>query len=299
MPRIAYVNGRYVAHREAAVHVEDRGLQFADAVYEVCEVRGGRLIDEHRHMARLDRSLGELRIRPPMTSAALGVVLREVVRRNRVIEGIVYLQVTRGVAPRDHGFPAAAVRPGVIVTARAMPLAPRDARAKRGVSVITVADNRWQRVDIKTTGLLPNVLAKEKARAASAFEAWFVDEDGYVTEGTSTNAWIVTTDGAVVTAPTDRGILSGITRAVLLDVLRRRDLRLEERRFALAEARGAREAFLTSATTAVTPIVRIDGRAVADGRPGRVASELRQALREAAEVAPAWSGPRNPGRSDI
>lgn len=298
MPRIAYVNGRYVPHREAAVHVEDRGYQFADAVYEVCEVRGGRLVDERRHMARLARSLGELRIRAPMTAAALGVVFREVVRRNRVAEGIVYLQVTRGVAPRDHAFPAGEVRPCVVVTARTMRLEPREERAEQGVAVITVPDNRWARVDIKTTSLLPNVLAKQKAREAGAFEAWFVDSDGYVTEGTSTNAWIVTAGGALATRPADHGILSGITRAVLLDLVARRGLRLEERRFSLAEAREAREAFLTSATTAVTPIVRIDGRAVGEGRPGPIARELRRLIHEAMAIAPAWSSPAGSDKSD-
>ncbi|HEY5082743.1 MAG TPA: D-amino-acid transaminase [Bauldia sp.] len=291
MLRVAYVNGRYVPHAQAAVHVEDRGYQLGDGVYEVCEVSGGRLVDERRHIARLDRSLAELRVRWPMTPAALGVVLREVVRRNRVVDGLVYLQVTRGVAPRDHAFPVAAVSPALVVTAKSIPIASRDARAAEGVAVITVPDNRWARVDIKTIALLPNVLAKQMAHEAGAFEAWFVDREGFVTEGASTNAWIVSADGGLVTRPAETGILRGVTRTVLLDVAAGEGLRLEERRFSVAEALAAREAFLTSATTAVTPIVRIDGKNVGNGRPGPLANRLRPALRAAAETAPAWSSP--------
>ena len=289
MSRIAYVNGRYVPHGQAAVHVEDRGYQFGDGAYEVCEVLGGRLIDEQRHMTRLGRSLRALGIRWPMTPSALGVVLREVVRRNIVAEGIVYLQITRGVAPRDHAFPVPGVAPALVVTARTLALAPRDERAARGVNVVTVPDNRWERVDIKSIALLPNVLAKQHAREAGAFEAWFVDEDGFVTEGSSTNAWIVTANGALVTRPAESGILRGITRSVLVDHAGRERLRLEERRFSVAEALGAREAFLTSATANVTPIIKIDGKKVGNGRPGPIAAALRAAFRNAAETAPAWS----------
>ena len=291
MPRIAYVNGRYVAHGAASVHVEDRGYQLADGVYEVCAVSDGRLLDERRHMERLGRSLGELRIRWPMTPAALGVVLREVVRRNRLGEGLVYLQVTRGVAPRDHAFPAPAVAPGIVVTARAMPVEPRDRRAGEGVAVITIPDNRWARVDIKSISLLPNVLAKQAAREAGAFDAWFVDGKGFVTEGASTNAWIVTAKGAIVTRPADHGILRGITRSILVDLAGRDRLRLEERPFSVKEAISAREAFLTSATAAVTPIVKIDGHAVGNGRPGPFASGLRKAIAVAFERSGIHSTP--------
>ena len=278
MPRIAYVNGRYVRHSLAGVHVGDRGDQLADGVYEVCEIRGGPPIDEERHMARLDRSLGELSIRWPMDKAALGVVMREVVRRNRISDGIVYVQVTRGVAPRDHAFPNPEVRPSLVVTARSMAVDVRDERARRGVTVITTPDNRWGRVDIKSVALLPNVLAKQKGRAAGAFETWFVDGQGLVTEGTSTNAWIVTGDGRLVTRQTDHGILAGITRAVLLDLIAREGLAFDERAFSVAEALAAKEAFLTSATTAVTPVVQIDGNKVGNGRPGRLAQRLRRAF---------------------
>lgn len=285
MSRIAYVNGRYVPHRDASIHVEDRGFQFADGVYEVCEVRAGRLIDERRHLDRLDRSLSELRITPPMTRAALSVVLRETVRRNRVRDGIVYLQVTRGIARRDHGFPDKPIPASVIVTSRSADPAKRDKAAEAGVSIITVPDNRWDRVDIKTVGLLPNVLAKQAAKEAGAKEAWFVDASGHVTEGSSTNAWIVTADGTVVTRPAEHGILRGITRTVILDILAAAGLKLEERAFTLTEARAAREAFFTSASNIVVPVVKLDGALVGDGKPGPVVRRLREEFYSFAEAS--------------
>ena len=284
MSRIAYVNGRYLPHQDASVHVEDRGYQFADGVYEVCEVRGGRLVDERRHMDRLERSLKELRIAMPMPRNALGVVLRETVARNRVRDGLVYLQVTRGVARRDHAFPAPGTQPSIVVTARNMDFDKREAIAAEGIPVISVPDNRWDRVDIKSVGLLPNVLAKQAAREAGAKEAWFVDAKGYVTEGSSTNAWIVTRDGAVVTRQADHGILRGITRTVVLDVLADHGLKLEERPFTLEEAFAAREAFITSATQYVTPVVRVDGRPIGNGAPGLIASALRRDYHGRAEI---------------
>ena len=245
MSRIAYVNGRYMPRGEAAVHIEDRGYQFSDGVYEVCEVRGGRMIDERRHMARLRRSLDELRIALPMSPAALGVVMRETVRRNRVRNGIVYLQVTRGVARRDHAFPPPGTPPSIVVTARSFDPAGQRATAAEGIAVITVPDDRWERVDIKSISLLPNVLAKQAAREQGAKEAWFVDRDGRVTEGSSSNAWIVTMDGKVVTRPADNGILRGITRSVLIDVIKAQGLDFEERPFTVEEAyarpRGVRD----------------------------------------------------------
>jgi len=283
MSRIAYVNGRYLPHRGAMVHVEDRGYQFSDGVYEVCEVRGGRLVDARRHLARLTRSLAELRIRMPMPLAALGIVLREVVARNRVGYGIVYLQVTRGVARRDHAFPAPEVRPSVVVTARSLNAARNEALAAQGIAVVSVPDNRWGRVDIKSIGLLSNVLARQAALDQGARDAWFVDKDGAVTEGASTNAWIVTQAGAVVTRPADHAILRGITRTVLFDVIKAQGFRLEERAFTLAEAYTAREAFVTAASQIVLPVVRIDGRPIGEGRPGPVATALRREFHKYAE----------------
>ncbi len=276
MSRIAYVNGRYLPLAHACVNIEDRGYQFSDGVYEVCEVRGGRLIDERRHMARLGFSLSELRIDMPMSTAALSAVLHEVVRRNRVRWGIVYLQISRGVARRDHAFPAADTAPSLVVTARNMDFVAAETMAENGVAVISVPENRWARVDIKSVSLLPNVLAKQAAREQGAREAWFVDTEGRVTEGSSSNAWIVTRDGKVVTRQADHGILKGITRAVVIETIAAQGLKLEERAFTLAEAQEAREAFITSASQIVLPVVKIDGRPVGNGAPGLVASALRR-----------------------
>jgi D-alanine transaminase len=287
MSRIAYVNGRYRPFRDAKVHIEDRGYQFADAVYEVCEVREGRLIDERRHLDRLERSLAALRIRMPMARAALGVVLREVVARNRIGYGTLYLQIGRGVARRDPAFPVLEVEPSVVVTARPLDHKRIERLAAAGIAVVSVPDNRWGRVDIKTVGLLPNVLARQTAIDQGAREAWFVDKAGLVTEGASANAWIVTADGKLVTRHADHAILRGITRTVVLSAvkgLKDHGLSIEERPFSLDEAYAAREAFVTSATQLVMPVVRIDGRPIGDGKPGPVATALRHEYGHYAEA---------------
>lgn len=284
MSRIAYVAGQYVPHRQAAVHIEDRGYQFADGVYEVIAVVGGRLVDEELHLERLHRSLGELRIAPPVGDAALKIVIREVVRRNGVETGIVYLQVTRGTAPREHAFPKAA-KPALVVTSRRT--RPPDPRlGNDGIAVITIPDIRWQRCDIKSVALVANVLGKQQAREAGAYEAWQVDSDGRVTEGTSTNAWIVTEDGAVVTRAADHAILNGVTRLAVFDIIAREGYRLVERSFTVEEARAAREAFLTSTTADLLPVVRIDGAPVADATPGPLSQKLRAAYLAHAGAAP-------------
>ncbi len=289
MSRIAYVNGRYLPHRHAAIHIEDRGFQFADAVYEVCEIKDGLLVDEARHLERLSRSLSELRIAEPRNMTALGTILREVVRRNRVRNGIVYLQVTRGVAPRNHAFPSPAVQPGLVVTARSIDPEEGIKRARAGIAVVTTADNRWERVDIKSVGLLPNVLAKQKAREAGAFEAWFVDEKGYVTEGSSTNAWILTAEGVLVTRPADRGILRGITRVVVLEMAAIEGIPVEERPFTLADVLSAKEAFITASSTLVMPVVKLDGQPIGDGAPGPVATKLRAMFHRQARYGAPWA----------
>jgi D-alanine transaminase len=284
MSRVAYVNGRYLPMRDAVIHVEDRGYQFADGVYEVCEVRGGRLIDERRHLDRLERSLGELRIRMPLSRAALGVILREVVARNRVSYGIVYLQITRGVAKRDHAFPAGAIAPGLVVTARRLDKTRNEALAAKGIAVISMPDNRWGRVDIKTVGLLPNVLARQAAIDQGARDAWFVDSAGLVTEASSANAWIVTAAGKLVTRHADHAILRGITRSVVLDVVKEQSIAVEERAFTLDEAYQAREAFISSASQIVLPVISINGRAIGNGKPGPVAAALREVFHRYAEA---------------
>jgi D-alanine transaminase len=276
MGRVAYVNGRFVRHADAAVHIEERGLQFADAVYEVWAVFDGRLADSAGHFARLARSLAELRIAAPMSDAALAIVLRETLRRNRIVDGQVYLQVGRGAARRDHAFPDPPAAPSVIVTAKPVDLAASEARAAKGVAVVTLPESRWGRCDIKTVGLLPNVLAKQAAKEAGAAEAWFVDDAGLVTEGASSNAWIVDDRGALRTREVEANILRGVTRAAVLRLGREMNLAVEERPFTVAEAQSAREAFITGAGTLVLPVTRIDGRPVGDGAPGPVAKRLRE-----------------------
>ncbi len=283
MSRIAYVNGRYLPRSDAKVSIEDRGLQFADGVYEVCEVREGLLVDERRHMARLARSLEELRIAAPMTPAALAIVMRETIRRNRVADGIVYVQVTRGAAKRDFPFPPAATKPTVIVTARSNDIARLDQLAREGVAVVTMPDIRWGRVDIKSVALLPNVLAKQAARERGAREAWLVDTEGRVTEGASSNAWIVAKDGTLITRPLGPDILPGVTRSVVIAVIEAQGLAFEERAFTVEEAYGAREAFITSASQTVLPVTSINGRPIGNGAPGLIVTGLRRDYRRHAE----------------
>ena len=281
MSRIAYVNGRYQPHRTAAVHIEDRGYQFADGIYEVVPVQRGKLIDEDLHLDRLEFSLGELEIAAPMERRALKQVLREVLRRNGIERGILYMQVTRGVAPRDHKFPAMA-RPALVITCKRLKPVPAK-YLEEGVGVITLPDLRWKRCDIKTIALLPNVLGKQRATEEGAYEAWQIDPDGNVTEGTSTNAWIVTTDKKIVTRPLGHEILPGVTRRALLELLQTTDFTLEERSFALSEALAAAEAFLTSSSVFLLPITRIDGEKIGDGKPGDFSKRLRQLYLDHAE----------------
>jgi len=225
-----------------------------------------------------------LRIRMPLSRAALGVILREVVARNRVSYGIVYLQITRGVAKRDHAFPAGAIAPSLVVTARRLDKTRNEALAAKGIAVISVPENRWGRVDIKTVGLLPNVLARQAAIDQGARDAWFVDKAGFVTEASSANAWIVTDTGKLVTRHADHAILHGITRSVVLDAVKEQNVAVEQRAFTLDEAYKAREAFITSASQIVLPVVSINGRAIGDGKPGPVAAALREVFHHYAEA---------------
>ncbi len=272
MSRIAYVNGRYLAHRAARVQIEDRGFQFADGCYEVVAIRNGVFIDSGLHLQRLRRSLAALRIAFPMGDAALRVVMTEIARRNLVREGFVYLQITRGVAARDFAFPGKA-RPTLVMTARSKQLV--DPKLiESGIKVITIPDQRWSRPDIKSVSLLPNALGKEQAKQAGAFEAWQTDHDGNVTEGTSSNAWIVTKSGEVVTRQADHAILNGVTRQGLLQALAAAGLRVSERPFSVAEAKGAAEAFLTSSTNFVLPVVAIDETPIGNGHPGSAVERI-------------------------
>jgi D-alanine transaminase len=274
MSRIAYVNGRYCDQRHAAVNIEDRGYQFGDGVYEVVHLHAGRFIDAERHLDRLERSLGEIRLPMPMSRPALRHVLAEVAQRNRVTEGLLYMQVTRGVARREHAFPARPVPPALVVTIRRIPPYPADVD-RWAAACITHPDLRWARRDIKTINLLPNCLARQAAREAGATEAILYDEaTGMVTEGAATSFWIVDEHGAIRTRHLDHAILPGCTRGALMAELAAAGIAFDEHGFSVGEMRRAREAFLTSATSFVKPITAIDGAPVGDGRVGPVTRRL-------------------------
>lgn len=281
MPHVAYVNGQYVPHADAYIHIEDRGYQFADGIYEVCVVVNGRYWDMEGHLARMTRSLNELQMPAPMGMPALKVVMGEVVRRNRLKNALVYMQVTRGVAPRNHAFPSQETPPALVITARRFDFNLSDAKAAKGVAVISQPDIRWGRVDIKTVGLLPNALAKNAAAKAGAYEAMLV-RDGVVTECSASNAWIVDASGAIITHPKGNSILGGITRQTAIACAEELQIKVIERPFTLDEALAAPEAFLTSATSFVMPIVSIDGRRIGSGAPGPVARRLREAYKSRA-----------------
>lgn len=288
MNRFVYVNGQYLPYHEAFVHVEDRGFQFADAVYEVFEVRDRCYVDYEAHITRFERSMRELQMPTPMSRAALGIVISETVRRNRITSGMVYLQVTRGTAPRDFYFPEEKddVEPTLVCIARAMSAQAREKKAQRGIAVITTPDLRWARCDIKTVMLLPACLAKSEARKQGATEAWYVDSDGYVTEGGSSNAWLVTTNGKLVTRDADHAILAGITRETASRAIAALGLELEVRRFHVNEVYDAREAFVTAASSQVLPVVRVDGRQIGDGTPGSTTKKLRETFYSASKIKP-------------
>lgn len=275
MSRVAYVNGRYLRHAEAQVHVEDRGYQFSDGVYEVILIKNGKMIDEEQHLERLKKSLSSLEINPPMKRAPMRHVMKELIKRNKFRNGIVYIQITRGVAAREHSFPKYS-KPALVMTARRIATKTSD-EIEAGVKVITIDDIRWKRCDIKSTSLLPNVLGKQTARRQGAYEAWMVDASGFVTEGTSTNAWIVTTDGKLITAELGSNILSGITRDTFIKIIHELNYKLEERQFSVEEAKNAREAFFTSSTSFLTPVSEIDGVVIGNGRAGSVSMELIKA----------------------
>lgn len=273
MSRIVYVNGSFVPEADAKISVFDRAFLFADGVYEVTAVIGGRTVDLDAHLARLDRSLAELHIAPPLTDAELRRLHDELIARNGVDEGIVYLQITRGVADRDFAYPEDASAT-VVAFMQARPLVDNP-YAVSGVKVITIPDIRWKRRDIKSTSLLGQTMGKQEAKLRGAYEAWMV-EDGVVTEGTSSTAFILDAGGHLRTQPLGHHILPGVTRRAVLRLAEARNLTIEERPFTVAEALEAREAFLTAASAFVLPVVEIDGVPIGDGRPGPIASDFRR-----------------------
>ena len=275
MEPIAYVNGAFVPLSEAKVSILDRGFLFADGIYEVAAVLDGKLVDSASHLARLERSVGEIGLALPESLARIEELQKELVARNQLDQGMVYLQVTRGADKgRDFPFPKGDVRPTLVmfVTAKTIVDAPS---AKAGIAVITVPDIRWERRDIKSVAVLAQVLAKQAAAAAGASEAWMV-EDGHVTEGGSSTAFILTRDDVIVTRPNSNAILPGCTRKAVVKLAEERQLKVEERLFTVAEALAAKEAFITSASSFVQPVVSIDGKPVGDGKVGPVATRLRE-----------------------
>ncbi|MBM08345.1 MAG: D-amino acid aminotransferase [Magnetovibrio sp.] len=272
MARIAYVNGRYLPHRQAMVHIEDRGYQFADGVYEVIAIHKGRFLGEKGHMDRLEHSLNELSITAPLARKPMMHILREVVRKNRVYHGLVYMQITRGVAARDHPFPAKCVSSMVVTAVKRPPIDKKQLLA--GISVISTPDLRWKRRDIKSISLLPNVLGKQKAIDEGSQEAWLFDEDGYVTEGTATNAWIVTKESELITRDISENILNGITRLAIIEAAKEKNIPVIERRFTIAEARKAREAFISSSNAHVKAVTCIDNEIIGEGQAGELTVRL-------------------------
>ena len=272
MSRIAYVNGLYLSHLEAAVHIDDRGFQFSDGVYEVISVNSGKLVDLDLHLHRLEYSLNQLNIDMPISGGSLVIVINEVLRRNHVKSGIIYLQITRGQAQRNHSYPKG-LKPTLVITARHFSLSPKTLREK-GVSVITTTDLRWKRCDIKSISLLPNILAKQLAVENNAFEAWLVNEEGVITEGSSSNAWILGDNNNLITHKLDQSILSGVTRTTIINLCNRLNIKVDESTFTVDDAKKSREAFVTSSTAFILPVVSIDGSLIGDGKPGPVFQKL-------------------------
>ena len=272
MSRVSYVNGRYYPHKEVNVHVEDRGYQFADGVYEVILVKNRLLVDEIPHFDRLERSLEAIEIACPMKRQALKMVLEEVIDRNKFKDGLVYIQITRGVARRDHGFPKTS-KPTLVITARPLKIADKSTENK-GAKVITLPDIRWKRCDIKSVSLLPNVLGKQAARTAGAQEAWQYDEEGFITEGTSTNAWILDHHDNLITRYLDQAILSGVTRLTVINLAENEGIKVVERPFSIDDVKNCKEAFFTSSTSFLTPVTQVDDTVIGDGSPGEFTKKL-------------------------
>ncbi len=281
MSRIVYVNGEYLPEEDAKISVFDRGFLFADGVYEVSAVIDGKLIDNEAHLARLKRSMSELKMTPPATGDEIIAIMEQMVERNGIDEGLVYLQVTRGAADRDFAMPTDAT-PSLVMFTQKKTLT-KNPVADKGISVITVPDIRWKRRDIKTVALLPASMAKQAALDAGANDAWFV-EDGFVNEGSSNNAFIVTEDGKIITRHLGNEILHGITRKAVMELAKRENLEIEERPFTPEEAYDAREAFSTSASAFVMPVIKIDDHTLGNGVPGPVTDKLRKLYIEMAKA---------------
>ncbi len=274
MAKVSYVNGAYVLHSDAMVHIEDRGYQFSDGIYEYCAFYNGVLLDEDLHWARLERSLKELHMAAPMSRAALNIVVQELIEQNGKRDGGLYLQVTRGVAKRDHPFPMR-VKPALTMTVCA-PKYPKPSEIQDGVRVVTHPDHRWARRDIKSISLLANVIAKQTANAKGLREAWLVMDNGQISEGSVSNAYIINAKGELITHHLDHHILGGVTRDVVLKLARKARIIVHERAFNLQEIKSAQEAFITSTSVNVLPVVKVDDIVIGKGKPGPVTKKLLQ-----------------------
>ncbi len=282
MSRIAFVNGEYLPFEKSKVHIEDRGYQFADGVYEVFAVMNGMLVDYDAHLSRLIRSLSEINIKIPLSKRSLFIHISNIIKQNYVSNGLVYLQITRGVASRDFKFPKN-IKSSLVIIAKNISMNIYEDTFKKGITVSTTNDIRWKRVDIKSLNLLPPVLAKQAASELGSQESWMIDQDGFITEGSSSNAWIYI-DNLLITRPSTNSILSGITRGTLIRGLKKRKIKYKEKKFNLNDIKGASEAFITSATQHVMPVIKIDKIKIGKGIPGPKASEFKSAYMESLKL---------------
>ncbi len=273
MNRISYVNGSYIEHDKATVSIDDRGYQFADGVYEVAFVKKGVFLDWQEHCQRLQRSLDGLQIKYKVSEKELEKITRKLMKENGLADAVMYLQITRGVAKRDHRFPNPAPVPSVVMTV-SKPSLPTDEQYTKGVDVITYPDIRWKRRDYKTISLLPNVIARQKAEDEGVMEAVFVEDNGVITEGSSTNFFIIDDKGNIKTHPANESILGGVTRNGVIKAAKGGKLKVVEKAFFLDDAMNAKEAFITSTTKHVLPVVKIDGKKIGNGKPGVITKQL-------------------------
>tara|TARA_Y100000996_G_scaffold407655_1_gene385537 strand:+ start:46 stop:897 length:852 start_codon:yes stop_codon:yes gene_type:complete len=283
MTRLSYVNGNYCEHKDSFVHIEDRGYQFADGVYEVFGIINKKIVDYDGHISRLFRSLKEVRMSSPINKSSYYFHIKRLIKINRIVDGLIYLQITRGVAERDFKFPKQ-VRPSLVMIAKSNTLDSYDTVFKSGIKIKLIKDLRWKRVDIKTINLLAPVLAKQEAADHNCQEAWLIDEDGFVTEGSSSTAWILKKN-TLYTTPLSNSILNGITRQSLIKGLNKNKLKLIEKKFNIKDIKESDEAFITSATQYVMPVVSVDNLKIGNGKIGKYASIFRKAYMEAIKLS--------------
>ena len=283
LSRIAYVNGNYLDFNKSLVHIEDRGYQFADGVYEVFNVSNSKLVDYDLHLKRLYRSLKELKIKSPIAKNTYIYHIKNIIKKNVINDGLIYLQITRGVSPRDHVFPKNQ-KSTIVITGRHLSADEYEMKFKKGINVTTYDDIRWGRCDIKTISLLPNVLAKQDAHIRGASEAWLINKAGYITEGCASNAWILMKNNTLITHPSNNSILTGITRTSFIKGLNKHSIKFKEHKFKIKDIRSAKEAFVTSATQHVTPVIKVDKIKIGNGKPGKFASKFRDVYMEALQL---------------